>query len=251
VETPTGDGWCASEDGSVRPRRISSMSGVARTSSPSGAAFLCRPFARRFSAKAVSALWLCSWAAFGQYKAEPAGAPPAEAAASIAQALEKTGFRITHNGSPYCEIWLRSRLPAGASSSAQNVTLPGIPIGAVLGLIRFDGNGSDRRGQTIQPGLYTLRYANLPANSDHQGAAPQRDFLLLIPAGDDRDPDSTPKFDTLVALSRKASGTPHPAVLSAWKADGDATVFSQQGDDWVLQTKLGGTPIAVILIGSS
>jgi len=201
--------------------------------------------------KAVSALWLCSCAAFGQYKAEPAGAPPAEVAAKIAQALQTAGFRITHNGSPYCEIWLGSRLPAGPSSNAQNVTLPAIPIGALLGLIRFDGDGSDRRGQTIPPGLYTLRYANLPANNDHLGAARQRDFLLLIPAGDNRDPDSTPKVDTLVALSRKASGTGHPAVLSAWKADGEATVFSQQGDDWVLQTKLGGTPLAVILIGTA
>lgn len=201
--------------------------------------------------KAISALWLCSWAAFGQYKAEPAGAPPTEVAARIAQALETAGFRITHNGSPYCEIWLRSRLPAGASSSAQNVTLPGIPIGALLGLIRFEGNGSDRRGQTIPPGLYTLRYANLPANSDHQGAARQSDFMLLIPAGDDGDPDSAPKFDTLIAMSLKASLTRHPAVLSTWKADGDATVFSQQGDDWVLQTKLGDTPLAVILIGTA
>ena len=201
--------------------------------------------------KAVSMLWLCSWAACGQYKAEPAGAPPAEVAARTAQALDKTGFRITNNGATYCEIWLSSRLPAGSSSSAQNVTLPAIPIGALFGLIRFEGNASDRRGQTIPPGLYTLRYANLPADSDHEGAAPQRDFLLLIPAGDDRDPDSTPKFDALVGMSRKASGTPHPAVLSAWKADGDATVFSQQGDDWVLQTKLGDTPIAVILIGTA
>ena len=63
----------------------------------------------------------------------------------------------------------------------------------------------------------------------------RRDFMLLIPAGDDGDPDSTPKFDTLVAMSRKASLTRHPAVLSTWKADGDATVFSQQGDDWVLR----------------
>jgi hypothetical protein len=201
--------------------------------------------------KAVSALWLCSCVAFGQYKAEPAGAPPAEVAAKIAQALATAGFRITNNGSPYCEIWLRNRLPAGPGSSAQNATLPGIPIGTLLGLMRFDGSGSDRRGQTIPPGLYTLRYANLPANSDHQGAARQPDFMLLIPAGDDKDPDSTPKFDTLVAMSRKASGTSHPAVLSAWKADDDATVFSQQGDDWVLQTKLGDTPIAMILVGTA
>ena len=51
-------------------------------------------------------------------------------------------------------------------------------------------------------------------------------------------------------MSRKASGTPHPAVLSFWKADSDAPGFSKQGEsDWVLQAKIGDTPIAIILIG--
>jgi hypothetical protein len=98
--------------------------------------------------------------------------------------------------------------------------------------------------------VYTLRYGIMPVNGDHQGAAPQRDFLLLTPAAADQDLSSTPNFDALVAMSRKASGTPHPAVLSFWKADTDAPGFTKQGDaDWVLQTKLGDTPIAVILVG--
>ncbi len=120
-----------------------------------------------------------------------------------------------------------------------------------MGVIRFDGNGSDRRDQKIRPGVYTLRYVVLPANSSHEGAAPQRDFLLLIPAADDQDPNSLPKIDDLVAMSRKASGTAHPAVLSIWKADGDATSFSQRGDsDWVFQIKIGETAVAIILVGS-
>ena len=164
--------------------------------------------------------------------------------------LDKSGFAISGNGSPYCEIWFRARAPQGRASGERNVTLPSIPFGALVGTIHFDGEGSDRRGQTIQSGWYTLRYGVMPSNEDHQGASPQRDFLLLTPAADDRDPDSTPNFDTLVGMSRKASGTRHPAVLSLWKADSDAPGFSQQGDDWVLQTRLGDIPIAVILIGS-
>ena len=73
--------------------------------------------------------------------------------------------------------------------------------------------------------------------------------MLMTPAADDKDLNAAPGFDTLVNMSKKASGTPHPAVISLWKADNAKTGFSQQGDDWVIQTKLGDTPIAVILIG--
>lgn len=197
-------------------------------------------------------LTLASVAALAQYKSEPAGPPPSDVAPSIAGALEKNGTRITNNGKAYCEIWFRTSKPSGANNSSEEaVTLPNIPQGALLAVIRFDGNGSDRRGQTIKPGVYTLRYSLMPVNGDHQGAAPQRDFMLMVPAADDKDLNAAPNFDTLVNMSKKASGTPHPAVISLWKADESKPGFSQQGDDWVLQTKLGDTPIAVILVGTA
>ena len=202
--------------------------------------------------RVVAPLVLCSLAAFGQYKAEPAGAPPAEAAPAIAAVLQKDGAKITNNGKAYCEIWFRTDKPPAAKSSEDGVSLPAIPMGALLGVIRFDGSGADRRGQSIKAGVYTLRYGVMPINGDHQGAAPQRDFLLMTPAAEDQDPNVTPNFDALVAMSRKASRTPHPAVLSFWKADADSPGFSQQGDtDWVLQTKVGDTPIAVIVAGTA
>ena len=192
-----------------------------------------------------------------QYKADKAGPPPPEVAPGITQALEKSGFQVSSQGGAYCEIWLRASLPPGAVAQGQNaplpnVTLPNIRQGALLGVIRFDAAGSDRRGQTIQEGVYTLRYVVMPMNGSHQGAAPQRDFLLLIPASEDRDLNAAPDFDALVAMSRKASHTSHPAVLSLWKAAADSPGFSQQGDtDWVLESKVGDTPIAIIVAGTS
>lgn len=195
---------------------------------------------------------LCSAAATAQYKAEPAGPPPSELSPAIAGGLEKNGTKITNNGKPYCEIWFRTSKPTGGKSGGEEaVTLPNIPQGALLAVIRFDGQGSDRRGQNIKPGVYTLRYSLMPVNGDHQGAAPQRDFMLMTPAANDTDLNAMPAFEALVDMSKKASGTPHPAVISLWKADDPKTGFSQQGDDWVLQTKLGDTPIAVILIGTA
>ena len=197
-------------------------------------------------------LLVSSLAAFAQYKAEPAGPPPSDVSPSISAALQKDGTKITNNGKAYCEIWFRTTAPSGAKNSGEEaVTLPTIPQGSLLAVIRFDGQGADRRGQTIKPGVYTLRYSLMPVNGDHQGAAPQRDFMLMTPAADDKDLSAAPDFNTLVNWSKKSSGTPHPAVMSIWKADDSSTGFSQQGDDWVLQTKLGDTTIDVVLIGTA
>src|ERR1700676_2452906 len=86
--------------------------------------------------KRLSSLVVCSLAAFGQYKAEPAAPLPADVAPAVAQALEKSGFRITQNGAPYCEIWFRSHLAVNAAPAGKNVTLPMIPVGALMGVIR-------------------------------------------------------------------------------------------------------------------
>jgi hypothetical protein len=191
--------------------------------------------------------------AFGQYKSEPAGAPPTEAAPAIREALQKDGVRITGPKGTVCEIWLRTAAPSGPRSSEPDLTLPTIPHGALLGVIRFPDKGSDRRGSTVKPGVYTLRYSFYPVNGDHQGVAPQRDFALLSPAAADTDPTATPAFDALIAMSRKASGTQHPLVLSIWNPDPDFKAgFDKQGDtDWVLQTKLGDTSLAIILVGTA
>jgi hypothetical protein len=198
-------------------------------------------------------LLLASVTVWGQeYKADKAGPLPSDVVSGIAQALEKSGFQISANGAPYCEIWLRASLPSGQNVTLPNVTLPNVPQGTLLGVIRFDGKGSDRKGQSIKPGVYTLRYGIMPANDQHQGAAPHRDFLLMTPASEDRDLNAAPNYEALVAMSRKASLTSHPAVLSLWRADADSPGFSQQGDsDWVLQSKVGDIPIAIIVAGAA
>ncbi len=198
----------------------------------------------------VTAGVLTAAGAFGQYKLESAGAPPSDVAAPISQALQKDGSKITNNGQPYCEIWLRAQKPSGSAAKEEGASISGIAQGALLGVVRFDGKGTDRRGQSIKPGVYTLRYGLIPINGDHQGAAPQRDFLVLSPAATDKDLNSTPTLDALMDMSRKASGTPHPAVLSFTKADSDTPGVTQQGEsDWVLQTKLGDMPVSVIVVG--
>jgi len=57
----------------------------------------------------------------------------------------------------------------------------------------------------------------------------------------------------LLALSRKASGTPHPAVFSIWKEDPkyfkEGQMEKQGEHDWVLMRKMGVVPVSMILAG--
>jgi hypothetical protein len=200
----------------------------------------------------ICSFLLAATALFAQYKAQPSGDPPAEAAAPLLATLNKAGTKIVaDNGSTYVEVWLRSTMPSGPNTGESSVTLPTIPPGALLGVLRFAAKGTDRRGQNIAPGVYTLRYGNYPVNGNHQGVAPQRDFFVLVPAALDKSADAMTDFDALIDLSRKASATPHPAVLSFWKADADDKPgLAKQGEkDWVLTTNLGDTKVSIILIG--
>ena len=203
--------------------------------------------------RVACSLFLATVAACAQYEAEPAGDPPSEVAAAILPTLSKTGTRIVAgDGTAYAEIWLLASAPAGLISPESGVTLPMIPSGTLLGVLHFLRQSADRRGQTIAAGVYTLRYGNFPLTGDHRGAAPQRDFLLLCPADADQSTNTVTNFETLLDLSRKASGTPHPGVLSFWRASSDAKPgMEQYGDgDWVLTCKLGNVAVSIIVIGT-
>jgi hypothetical protein len=190
---------------------------------------------------------------FGQYTSEKAGAPPSDVPAALSGVLQKEGVRIKQGDKVYAEVWFREALPSGPKTAEDNVTLVNVPHGSLLGVIRFPANGSDRRGNKINPGTYTLRFSMFPQNGDHQGVAPQRDFLLLTTAANDTDPNATPSFKALTEQSMKSMGIPHPGVFSIWHGEADAKPgFSQEGEhDWVLRTKIGETPFAMILIGKA
>jgi hypothetical protein len=52
-------------------------------------------------------------------------------------------------------------------------------------------------------------------------------------------------------MSKKASGSPHPAVMNTWKPDSaQGTTLKQEGEDWVLYSTIGDRPIALIVVGT-
>ena len=184
------------------------------------------------------------------YKIEPISAAAPGLPASLGSAIQDQGYRIVGPSGPWCEVWLAKSIPAGKSTDSSIAF--GIPQGTLLGILRFPGKGADRRGQVIPPGVYTIRYSNFPVDGAHQGAAPQRDFGLLTALADDTDPASKPAFDVLLAASRKASGTPHPAVFSLETPPQGAATPSvvKEGDhDWVLTAKAGDLTLSIIVVG--
>ena len=202
----------------------------------------------RFAFLFVSLL-ATAWAQ--DYKVETIPNPPSGLPAAYVSVLQTSGYRVTGPSGPWCEIWFRSTIPTGAKPADDSIVFP-IAQGTLVGVLRFPSDGADRRGQTIKAGLYTMRYSDYPVDGAHQGVAPQRDFLLLVPIVNDADPKTMPAFDQLVQMSTKASGTPHPAVFSIEKpAASNFPSITTEGDtpDQVLNVKIGDLALAMIVVG--
>ena len=187
-----------------------------------------------------------------EYKFEPIAAAPSGLPAAYAAAIQGGGARVAGSAGPWCEVWAAKSIATTKSSDPSIVF--GIAQGSFLGILRFPAKGADRRGQVIPAGLYTMRYSLFPVDGAHSGVAPQRDFVLLTPIAADPDPSAKPAFDDLVQWSVKASGTPHPAVLSIETPPSGATAPSvvKEGEhDWVLTLKSGDTTISMIVVGKA
>jgi len=195
---------------------------------------------------------LAAFCAFAQnYKMEADSAAPAGLPAAFAPLIQPQGYKIVGPKGEWCEVWFRKTIPMGPKPTDDSIVFS-IPQGTLIGILSFPAEGSDRRGQSIKPGLYTLRYSDYPVDGAHQGVAPQRDFALMTPIANDSDPNATPAFDALVAMSTKASNTPHPAVLSLESPSGHTfPALTSEGDnnDQVLNVKVGDLPLAIILVG--
>ena len=174
---------------------------------------------------------------------------------ALRKALAPNGYRITFaDSSVACEVWFRATVPTG-KTDASGAVYTMLPEGALIGVITFPKAASDFRGQSIKAGTYTLRYEVHPTDGNHMGISPIRDFLLLVPVAADTNPDAALKFEELVKLSAKASGTNHPAVLSlaSPEASAAASVTTSEHNHTVFAAKLktasGEISIAFVVKG--
>ena len=200
---------------------------------------------------------LCSLAAAQTGKIESIGpATNSTISDAVKKTLDSKGYRaILDDGSVACEIWLRTSLHAPAKKDVEGAVYP-FSESSLLGVISFPQATTDYRGQAIKGGTYTLRYELIPDDGNHLGVSPNRDFLLLLPAGSDPDPDAVFKFQDLVELSRHATGTRHPGPLSLVQAKSSTPSIAKDDEDhWVFYAgvKLAGedVPVALVVKGTA
>ncbi|HEY3885275.1 MAG TPA: hypothetical protein VGL62_08720 [Vicinamibacterales bacterium] len=169
---------------------------------------------------------------------------PTAIAAPVAAKLAPGGVRATANGTTITFWWVKD---LAAASWAQ------VPEGSLVGAVKLDADVRDIRGHVMKAGVYTLRYGIQPANDDHFGISPFRDFLLLSPAAADTDPAAA-GHDGVIALSKQTLGGPHPAVWSidppaAKDANAPLSVYTTQLGHKSLIVQIGQLKFGIVLIG--
>lgn len=191
-------------------------------------------------------------------------AAPQELAPAVREALAGEALRVVGPNGTLAELWLRKAIPAKVNPSQElGVSLGQLAEGTLVAAVRFPANLKDYRRQQVKPGVYTLRYALIPVDGNHQGVAPQRDFLLASPAAVDQSPDTITR-DATLDLSRKTTGTKHPSVWSLAAVEGQpaslpAVIHQEDGDLWVLEFRAqiqsgsaaSAVAMALVVVGSA
>ena len=174
---------------------------------------------------------------------------------AVKKALASQGYRVTLDDGSTVALWPRSQV-ATASKARDDATYPLAPS-TFVGVIVFDKNTRDYRGDAIPAGTYHLRYELQPSDGDHLGTSPTPDFLLLVPPGSDSDPDRAYTFDQLVDLSRQVTGKKHPGPLNLVPAEAkELPLVSTDSEDHTIlsfkvKTQSGDLPLSLVIKGTT
>lgn len=179
---------------------------------------------------------------------------------AVRHALDEKGYRLTlDDPTPVCELWIRKSVPAQAKKDTEGVAYPNLAESTLIAVIHFPQAAADFRGHRIPAGFYTLRYAIMPNDGNHLGAAPNRDFLLVIPAESDTDPGTIVKPEALVTMSARTTSTKHPSPLSLAQTDStpsNPAVFKDDQDHWIFSAAMKvnsgeDLPFALVVKGTA
>jgi len=201
--------------------------------------------------------WMIAITASAQeYRVERLDSPPPEGVApAIAECLAPVEYKITNGKRTICELWPASEWTIAADFKSSSSEIYPFEMGQLIGVVRYPRKGGDFRGREIPKGIYTLRFGLQPQDGNHVGTSDTRDFLLLLSAADDTDPQPLDK-PRLFKLSAKTSGTTHPAMLSflavpAEPGDLPALIHHESRELWSLRfdnpSKAGDKPANLVV----
>lgn len=174
---------------------------------------------------------------------------------SVKKVLANQGYRVSLDDGSAVELWPRAQI-AAAEKAREDATYALAPS-TFLGVIRFDKNTRDYRGDSVGAGTYNLRYALQPRDGNHLGTSATPDFVLLVPPAADPDPDRGATFEQLVDLSRQVTGKKHPAPFNLVPPDAKdfPSVVTDPDDHTILtfkiKTQSGEVPLALVVKGTT
>lgn len=190
----------------------------------------------------------------------PKGTP-----AQIAKHLDPNGYSVTGADGGVCSVWFVKDAAVKSGFSPTLAVKYPFTNGQLLGLLQVvqKEQFTDFRGQEVKPGVYTLRYGLQPQDGNHIGTSQVRDFLLAIPAADDKSPAVISDETTLVDESAKTAGSAHPAIYALQQIekapDKPSLYHDENSDHWAIRAavrgKAGGkevkVPVQLVVIGQS
>lgn len=186
----------------------------------------------------IAGVLFATTAAAADYKAEAAkeGPPKDKLSEAIAKQVGDQGIKVSEGSDPLAEFWFAKEVEIKPGFEPTFTILYPFKQGQLLGVARYHETGGDYRGQEIEPGVYTVRYALQPVDGNHIGTSDTRDFLLLVPAKMDTKPEPIAEAE-LFPMSAEAAGTTHPAILALKYAgkkieDAPRMKHHEDGDLW-------------------
>ncbi|MFG0333354.1 MAG: hypothetical protein ACF8TS_08340, partial [Maioricimonas sp. JB049] len=142
------------------------------------------PPIRRFLLLSLVVTVTAASARADDYKLETLDSPPDDLPAAIAETISETGYRVEGPRRTHVDIWLAKAIAIRPEfSPTLSVKYPFTP-GQLIGVIEVPRRSdlTDFRGQKMERGLYSLRYAQQPVDGNHIGTSELADFLVAIPA---------------------------------------------------------------------
>ena len=138
-------------------------------------------------------------------------APPKELSEPVRSLLSEKGMSVSdEKGKLICTVWPVKTLDAKGTKA--ELKYSNIEPTTITGAVKFAETWTDYRKQKVKAGVYTLRIAVQPMDGDHMGTAPYNEFLLLLPATEDKKAELL-DVETMHELSAKSTTRKHPAMM--------------------------------------
>jgi hypothetical protein len=188
---------------------------------------------------------------FGVEKTE--SSPPEDVSQAIRDVVGSGGLKVSAGEKGLAEFWLREEIPTKDSPSGDlGVSFGNLEQSVLMGVVRLAEPWRDYKNLQVAAGVYTLRYAVEPQDGNHMGVSIYRDFMLLIPAAQDKEVDVSWTADELYLQSNNSTGQPHPGVLALFPVYDEISeprIVMNDMDQPTLAVKLGSLTLGLVIQG--